>query len=92
MPKATAERAKSPFPAPRSWEQAAGWFDGGRLLLFQGLHCDFACLMFKHLLHKPSEQRVKEIIVNAVRIEQVGAGGRGGVWRSLGGLPGLPFH
>uniref|UniRef100_A0A8C6FG67 Ribonucleoside-diphosphate reductase subunit M2 n=1 Tax=Moschus moschiferus TaxID=68415 RepID=A0A8C6FG67_MOSMO len=36
----------------------------------KGLHCDFACLMFKHLLHKPSEQRVKEIIVNAVRIEQ----------------------
>ncbi|KAM7079564.1 ribonucleoside-diphosphate reductase subunit M2 isoform 3-T3 [Molossus nigricans] len=35
-----------------------------------GLHCDFACLMFKHLLHKPSEQRVKEIITNAVRIEQ----------------------
>ena len=25
----------------------------------EGLHCDFACLMFKHLLHKPSEQRVK---------------------------------
>lgn len=37
-----------------------------------GLHCDFACLMFKHLVHKPSEQRVKEIIINAVRIEQVG--------------------
>ncbi|KAM9084646.1 ribonucleoside-diphosphate reductase subunit M2-like [Megaptera novaeangliae] len=36
----------------------------------EGLHCDFACLMFKHLLHKPSEQRVKEIIVSAVRIEQ----------------------
>ncbi|XP_026969626.1 ribonucleoside-diphosphate reductase subunit M2 isoform X2 [Sagmatias obliquidens] len=36
----------------------------------EGLHCDFACLMFKHLLHKPSEQRVKDIIVNAVRIEQ----------------------
>uniref|UniRef100_A0A8C8UP10 Ribonucleoside-diphosphate reductase subunit M2 n=1 Tax=Peromyscus maniculatus bairdii TaxID=230844 RepID=A0A8C8UP10_PERMB len=36
----------------------------------EGLHCDFACLMFKHLVHKPSEQRVKEIIVNAVRIEQ----------------------
>ncbi|XP_004696082.2 ribonucleoside-diphosphate reductase subunit M2 [Echinops telfairi] len=36
----------------------------------EGLHCDFACLMFKHLLHKPSEQRVQEIIVNAVRIEQ----------------------
>ncbi|XP_061061514.1 ribonucleoside-diphosphate reductase subunit M2-like [Eubalaena glacialis] len=36
----------------------------------EGLHCDFACLMFKHLLHKPSEQRVKEIIVSAVRTEQ----------------------
>lgn len=36
----------------------------------EGLHCDFACLMFRHLLHKPSEQRVKEIIINAVRIEQ----------------------
>ncbi|KAM5338989.1 ribonucleoside-diphosphate reductase subunit M2-like [Glossophaga mutica] len=35
----------------------------------KGLHCDFACLMFKHLVHKPSEQRVKEIIINAVRIE-----------------------
>lgn len=41
-------------------------------LFFQGLHCDFACLMFKHLVHKPSEQRVREIIINAVRIEQVG--------------------
>ncbi|KAG8512401.1 Ribonucleoside-diphosphate reductase subunit M2, partial [Galemys pyrenaicus] len=36
----------------------------------EGLHCDFACLMFKHLLHKPLENRVKEIITNAVRIEQ----------------------
>ncbi|XP_032745711.1 ribonucleoside-diphosphate reductase subunit M2-like [Rattus rattus] len=36
----------------------------------EGLHCDFACLMFKHLIHKPSEQRVKEIITNEVRIEQ----------------------
>ncbi|KAL0620901.1 Ribonucleoside-diphosphate reductase subunit M2 [Plecturocebus cupreus] len=36
----------------------------------EGLHCDFACLMFKHLVHKPSEDRVKEIIINAVRIEQ----------------------
>ncbi|KAI5937457.1 Ribonucleoside-diphosphate reductase subunit M2 [Manis javanica] len=26
--------------------------------------------MFKHLLHKPLEQRVKEIIINSVRIEQ----------------------
>uniref|UniRef100_A0A8C5VR32 Ribonucleoside-diphosphate reductase subunit M2 n=1 Tax=Microcebus murinus TaxID=30608 RepID=A0A8C5VR32_MICMU len=36
----------------------------------EGLHCDFACLMFKHLVHKPSEQRVKEIIINAVRIQE----------------------
>lgn len=38
---------------------------------FKGLHCDFACLMFKHLIRKPSEERVKEIIMNAVLIEQV---------------------
>lgn len=37
----------------------------------QGLHCDFACLMFKHLIRKPSEERVKDIIMNAVLIEQV---------------------
>ncbi|NXX93655.1 RIR2 reductase, partial [Centropus bengalensis] len=36
----------------------------------EGLHCDFACLMFKHLVHKPSEEKVKEIIMNAVLIEQ----------------------
>lgn len=36
----------------------------------EGLHCDFACLMFKHLVNKPSEERVKEIIVDAVKIEQ----------------------
>ncbi|XP_069053301.1 ribonucleoside-diphosphate reductase subunit M2 [Lepisosteus oculatus] len=36
----------------------------------EGLHCDFACLMFKHLVHKPSEERVREIIENAVQIEQ----------------------
>ncbi|XP_054447892.1 ribonucleoside-diphosphate reductase subunit M2-like [Pteronotus mesoamericanus] len=36
----------------------------------EGLHCDFACLMFKHLAHKPSEQKVKEIIINAFKIEQ----------------------
>lgn len=38
----------------------------------QGLHCDFACLMFKHLLNKPSIQTVTDIIKNAVEIEQVG--------------------
>jgi hypothetical protein len=43
--------------------------------------------MFKHLLHKPSEQRVKEIIINAVRIEQVGD-----VCRSLAGWKGSLWH
>lgn len=38
----------------------------------QGLHCDFACLMFKHLVNKPSQQTVVDIIKNAVEIEQVG--------------------
>uniref|UniRef100_A0A672NX59 Ribonucleoside-diphosphate reductase subunit M2 n=1 Tax=Sinocyclocheilus grahami TaxID=75366 RepID=A0A672NX59_SINGR len=37
----------------------------------EGLHCDFACLMFKHLVNKPSEAKVKKIIMNAVEIEQV---------------------
>lgn len=36
----------------------------------EGLHCDFACLMFKHLLQKPPKERVIEIISEAVRIEQ----------------------
>lgn len=27
----------------------------------KGLHWDSACLMFKHLVHKPLEQRVKDI-------------------------------
>lgn len=37
----------------------------------QGLHCDFACLMFKHLVNRPSEATVRKIIKNAVEIEQV---------------------
>ncbi|XP_030578197.1 ribonucleoside-diphosphate reductase subunit M2 isoform X2 [Archocentrus centrarchus] len=36
----------------------------------EGLHCDFACLMFKHLLNKPSKETVTSIIKNAVEIEQ----------------------
>ncbi|NP_001079369.1 ribonucleotide reductase M2 B (TP53 inducible) S homeolog [Xenopus laevis] len=36
----------------------------------EGLHCDFACLMFKHLIRKPSEERVVELITDAVQIEQ----------------------
>lgn len=36
----------------------------------EGLHCQFACLMFKHLVNKPSQERVYEIIRDAVKIEQ----------------------
>ncbi|XP_051909604.1 ribonucleoside-diphosphate reductase subunit M2 [Hippocampus zosterae] len=36
----------------------------------EGLHCDFACLMFKHLVNKPSVDTVTSIIRNAVEIEQ----------------------
>ncbi|VDD81890.1 unnamed protein product [Mesocestoides corti] len=35
----------------------------------EGLHTDFACLMFKHIVNKPSEQRVYEILREAVDIE-----------------------
>merc|ERR1711973_220457 len=35
----------------------------------EGLHCDFACLMFKHLVNKPSQDRIYEIVCNAVDIE-----------------------
>ena len=36
----------------------------------EGLHCDFACLMFRHLLQKPPKERIIEIIDEAVKIEQ----------------------
>lgn len=36
----------------------------------EGLHCDFACLMFRHLIQKPPKERVIEIISEAVKIEQ----------------------
>lgn len=37
----------------------------------EGLHCDFACLLYtKHLVNKLPESRVLEIITDAVRIEQ----------------------
>ncbi|XP_011196706.1 ribonucleoside-diphosphate reductase subunit M2 [Zeugodacus cucurbitae] len=36
----------------------------------EGLHCDFACLMFQHLIQKPSNERIIEIISEAVKIEQ----------------------
>jgi len=35
----------------------------------EGLHTDFACLMFKHLVNKPSRERILEIVTNAVDIE-----------------------
>jgi ribonucleoside-diphosphate reductase subunit M2 len=36
----------------------------------EGLHCDFAVLLFKHLVQRPSSERIVEIISEAVRIEQ----------------------
>jgi ribonucleoside-diphosphate reductase beta chain len=37
----------------------------------EGLHCDFACLLYtRHLQNKLSEERVLEIITDAVTIEQ----------------------
>ncbi|XP_063617087.1 ribonucleoside-diphosphate reductase subunit M2 [Cydia splendana] len=36
----------------------------------EGLHTDFACLMFKHLVQKPSKERVLTVIKDAVVIEQ----------------------
>lgn len=40
------------------------------LRTLQGLHCDFACLMFKHLVQKPTVDEVTGIIRDAVLIEQ----------------------
>ncbi|KAI2803622.1 hypothetical protein RDWZM_001589 [Blomia tropicalis] len=36
----------------------------------EGLHCDFACLLFKHIVKKPSDKRVTQIVTEAVKIEQ----------------------
>ncbi len=36
----------------------------------EGLHTDFACLLYSHLRHRPSKQVVEDIIVDAVKIEQ----------------------
>lgn len=35
----------------------------------QGLHTDFACLLFGHIVHKPSVERIEEILRDAVEIE-----------------------
>jgi ribonucleoside-diphosphate reductase subunit M2 len=36
----------------------------------EGMHTDFACLLFSHLNNRPSPQKVQDIIVEAVGIEQ----------------------
>lgn len=36
----------------------------------EGLHCDFACLLYSMLDHKLSESRIREIIMNAVECER----------------------
>ena len=36
----------------------------------EGLHCDFACLLFSLLQNRPSAEKVTKIIVEAVAIEQ----------------------
>lgn len=36
----------------------------------EGLHCDFACLLFLKLNNRPSQEVVKQIIMEAVAIEQ----------------------
>merc|ERR1711893_239283 len=35
----------------------------------EGLHTDFACLMYSHLVNKPGVERILEIVTNAVEIE-----------------------
>lgn len=36
----------------------------------EGLHCDFACLIYNELKHKLSEKQVRDVIMNAVEIEK----------------------
>ena len=37
----------------------------------EGLHCDFACLLYtKHLVNKLTKEQVREIIMDAVTIEK----------------------
>ena len=36
----------------------------------EGMHTDFACLLFSHLNHRPSKQAVQDVITEAVTIEQ----------------------
>ena len=36
----------------------------------EGLHCDFACLLFTKLRYPPSAGKIRHIITDAVKIEQ----------------------
>ena len=36
----------------------------------EGMHTDFACLLIQHLKHKPSKEAIRNIILEAVAIEQ----------------------
>ena len=36
----------------------------------EGLHTDFGCLIYRHLIHKLSQEKIYEIITNAVTIEK----------------------
>merc|ERR1712032_790194 len=36
----------------------------------EGLHTEFACMMFRHLVDKPSQERVYEIVCSAVEVER----------------------
>lgn len=36
----------------------------------EGLHTDFACLLYKHMVNKLSNERITEIITDAVKIEK----------------------
>ena len=36
----------------------------------EGMHCDFACLLYKYVVKKPTEERVRSIIKDAVEIEK----------------------
>ena len=37
---------------------------------FQGLHTDFACLLFSYVVNRPSQEQILAIIRDAVAIEQ----------------------
>ena len=36
----------------------------------EGMHTDFACLLLSHLNHRPSSETIRDIIIEAVAIEQ----------------------